>query len=94
MKTINLIALRYLDKELTSGSFCVGSGENEDDFVRYKLCENKDEDDGAVYVDTAQELPRRFKMRVDEVLGKILKGTPYEDRKFIYINTIFDILKK
>ena len=90
MKTINLIALKNLDNRLLSGIFCLGPGEDEGDFVNYRLCENEDYDDGAVYVDVPRELPEDYKKKVSGALERVLTGTPYENREIIFINTTFN----
>ena len=40
MKSINLIALKNLKKEYLQGIFSADPEDTEDDFIKYRLCEN------------------------------------------------------
>lgn len=87
MKSINLIALKNLKKEYLQGIFSADPEDTEDDFIKYRLCENKDEDDGMVYVITSKDLPESFKKRASCALKRILSGTPHSDKKIEFINS-------
>ena len=83
MKSINLIGLTCLNKEYLHGDFYPDS----EDSIEYRLCENKNEYDGMVYVVVSKDLPDNFKKKAENSLKRILSGTIYSDRKIEFVNT-------
>ena len=85
MKSICLTELTCLNKEYLHGNFYPDSVYG--GAFEYRLCENKKEDDGRVYVVVHKDFPDSFKEKAESAIKRILSGTIYSDRKIEFVNT-------
>lgn len=76
-----------MNKEYLRGNFYPDPEDTEDDFLGYRLCENKKEYDGTVYVVVSKDFSDSFKKKAEESIRRILSGTIYSDRKIEFVNT-------
>lgn len=91
MENLKLALLKNLKKDYLQGIFCTDPEDKEDDYIKYKLCENSEVDDGTVYVVLQKDASDRFKRLASNSIKRILSGTPYSEReiKFIYTGLIY-----